>query len=374
MAATAPFDFSEVTSQPGQSLSFTSLGQGGWQVIDVRSEVEFAAGSVPGAVNIPLFDDDERGRIGTIYRYGGREEAVATGRALVDAKLAELLAAFVPYRHCPLAVYCARGGMRSRAVVNLLSLVGYQAGQLAGGYKEYRRLTLACLGQFRPRLIVIHGLTGTGKTRILQRLAAAIDLEELAGHRSSLFGALGRQPNSQQTFESGLAKVVASLGEEPYFIEGESRKIGRVFIPQPLAEAMRDGILVQIHCSLETRVARIIEDYPVVDPTMRNRVEVILRSLTQKLGSRRVEEMCRLLHRQELSELVRILLLEYYDRRYRRGMSAYSYTLELSSEDINEAVARLTALRQEVQRTPFFPSGPFPAKEETARVSGTVAE
>jgi len=339
-----------VLAFPPRRLSFGDLQQGQWQVIDVRSAVEFTAGSVPGAVNIPLFDDEERGMIGTIYRQGGREQAVELGHSVAAGKLADLLAAFVPHRHRPLAVYCARGGMRSRAVVNLLIQAGFDAVQLEGGYKAYRNRTLDRLKDFRPQLIVIHGLTGTGKTRILQHLAPAIDLEELAGHRSSLFGALNLRPSSQQNFEGRLMTVISGLGEEPFFIEGESRKIGRVFIPKALAEAMREGILVQVHCSLETRISRLIEDYPVDDEEMPSQIEAILRSLKQKLGMVLVEEMCRLLHRRQLADLVKILLLEYYDRRYRRGMADYRYQMELSSEDIPEAVRRLSCFREELLR------------------------
>jgi len=326
--APADLDPGTVLAFPPRRLSFSDLQQGQWQVIDVRSAAEFSAGSVPGAVNIPLFDDEERGMIGTIYRQGGREQAVELGHSVAGAKLADLLAAFLPHRHRPLAVYCARGGMRSRAVVNLLIQAGFAAVQLEGGYKAYRNRTLDRLKDFRPQLIVIHGLTGTGKTRILQHLTPAIDLEELAGHRSSLFGALNLQPSSQQNFESRLVAVISGLGEEPLFIEGESRKIGRVFIPN-----------------------RLIEDYPVEDEVMLSQIEAILRSLKQKLGTVLVEEMCRLLHRRQLADLVKILLLEYYDRRYRRGMADYRYHLELSSENIPEAARRLSCFREELRST-----------------------
>ena len=146
--------------------------------------------------------------------------------------------------------------MRSLSIVNLLVQSGYDAFQLEGGYKKYRHDILDCLQHFQPKLIVIHGLTGTGKTRILQKLESAIDLEDLAGHRSSLFGGLDREPSNQRTFETKLAHTIATLGEEPYFIEGESRKIGRVFIPQPLAIAMQEAVLVNVHCSLATRIRR----------------------------------------------------------------------------------------------------------------------
>lgn len=318
----------------------------GHQIIDVRSPGEYLAGTIPGAINIPLFDEDERSVIGTIYRHGGHEQAIDQGFSYVEKKLAELLTAFQPFKAKKIAVFCARGGIRSLSVVNLLGQSGYQAFQIAGGYKKYRQDVLDRLQTFHPKLIVIHGLTGTGKTRILQRLAPAIDLEDLAGHRSSLFGGLDQQPSNQRTFESRLAQVIVSLGQEPYFIEGESRKIGRVFIPQLLASAMQDAVLVKVHCRLETRIRRIIEDYPVTDEAMRRQIETILKSLKQRMGAAPVETMCQLLRIGDLPELVRILLVDYYDKRYSKSMSSYRYALELSSENIGEAAAGLAEFRR----------------------------
>ncbi len=318
----------------------------GHQIIDVRSAAESLAGTIPGAINVPLFDDDERSVIGTLYRHGGHEQAVDKGFDYVENKLSELLGAFQPFQDQPITVFCARGGMRSLSVVNLLDQSGYKVFQLEGGYKKYRQSVLDCLQEFRPKLIVIHGLTGTGKTRILQKLESAIDLEDLAGHRSSLFGGLDREPSNQRTFESRLAQTISMLTVEPYFIEGESRKIGRVFIPQPLAMAMQDAILVNVHCSLATRTRRIIEDYPIENEAMRNQIESILRTFKQKLGESQVEKMCLLLRKGELQELVRYLLVDYYDKRYTKSMSGYQYELELSSENIEEAAAKLTEFRR----------------------------
>jgi tRNA 2-selenouridine synthase len=314
-------------------------------IIDVRSPVEFAEGSLAGAINIPLFDVDERGLIGTIYRHGGREQAVDQGFVVVEKKMAALFTQFSPYRHQKLAVCCARGGMRSRSVVNLLNDAGFSACQLQGGYKEYRRQVLARLSSFSPQLIVIHGLTGTGKTRLLQLLDQAIDLEAFAGHRSSLFGALDQEPSSQRVFEDRLSERIDQLAEEPYFIEGESRKIGRVFIPKPLAMAMKAAVMVRIHCSLETRIARILEDYPVRDEAGALQIDTILRSMKRNMGEERVERMCTLLHQGELSDLVRMLLVDYYDQRYGKSMSGYRYALELSAEDLDQAASELRQFR-----------------------------
>ena len=336
---------SAILHKAGEKLSYEEALAAGHQLIDVRSAAEFADGSMPGAVNIPLFDEDERSVIGTIYRHGGHAQAVDRGFEYAERKLVDLLEAFTPYRDRTLAICCARGGMRSLSVVNLLVQAGYSVFQISGGYQQYRREVLARLADFQPRLIVIHGLTGTGKTRLLQLLSPAIDLEGLAQHRSSLFGALDRQPSNQRTFESGLAQLIPTLGAEPYFIEGESRKIGRVFIPKPLALAMKQAVLVQIHCRLETRIARILEDYPVTDEATLAAIEKILGSLKQNMGAAQVEKMCRLLRSGELTELVRILLIDYYDKRYGKSMRDYTYALELSAEDLAEAAAELTEFR-----------------------------
>ncbi len=317
----------------------------GHKIIDVRSEGESLAGTIPGAINVPLFDEDERSVIGTIYRHGGHEQAVDKGFEYVENKISELLGAFQPLQAKTITVFCARGGMRSLSIVNLLVQSGYNAYRLEGGYKKYRQDVLDRLQNFQPKLIVIHGLTGTGKTRILQKLESAIDLEDLAGHRSSLFGGLDREPSNQRTFESKLADTISTLEEEPYFIEGESRKIGRVFIPQPLAIAMQEAILVNVHCSLETRIRRIIEDYPIENEAMRNQIEKILKTFKQKMGESQVEKMCLLLRKGQLNELVRLLLVDYYDKRYSKSMSNYRYKLELSSENIEEAAAKLTQFR-----------------------------
>jgi tRNA 2-selenouridine synthase len=316
-----------------------------FRIIDVRSPGEFSKGTIPGAVNLPLFDDDERGIIGTLYRHAGHGEAVDRGFELVEKSLASLVRSFRPYRDKKIVIFCARGGMRSRSVVNLLERYGYTAYQLEGGYKKYRHDTLARLEKFSPKLIVLHGLTGCGKTRILQKLDNAIDLEGLAHHRSSLFGAIDRQPRTQRAFESHLVRTIDSLGKEPYFIEGESRKIGKVFIPQSLAMAMKNGIFVLIKCSLETRIRRIIADYPVEDEKTLEQIEIILNSLRQKMGNRAVDTLCSNLRQGRLEDLVRQLLTDYYDKRYGNCMSDYSYVLELSSENILQAAERLRGFR-----------------------------
>jgi len=334
-----------ILQQSSRLVALEQVVENFHQIIDVRSRKEFLEGSIPGAVNIPLFDDDERGVIGTLYRHAGHLQAVDKGFEFVEKRFSALVESFLPYKDKRLTIFCARGGMRSRSVVNLLEHFGYEAYQLEGGYKQYRHNVIDCLDDFRPRLIVVHGLTGTGKTRILQELDNAIDLEDLAQHRSSLFGAVDRIPRNQREFESLLVETFRSLGEEPYFIEGESRKIGRVFTPRPLALAMREGICVRVSCSMETRIKRIIADYPVEDEKSLDQLEQILNSLRQKMGHREIDRRCVCLRKGNFEELVRTLLLDYYDKRYSNSMNGYSYELELSSENISEAAAGLGRFR-----------------------------
>jgi len=336
---------SAILSPQSSQLEIDEARAGGCLLVDVRSRQEFVAGTIPGAVNIPLFNEDERSVIGTIYKHGGHEQAIDTGFGIVREKLSELVALFDSYSGRKFAVFCARGGMRSLSVVNLLKQSGFEAYQIVGGYKKHRNEVMNTLENFEARLIVLHGLTGTGKTRILQKLTGAIDLEELARHRSSIFGGLDRDPSRQREFESGLAMSISSLDREPYFIEGESRKIGQVFMPKSLAIAMRNGILVNVQCSFATRVSRILQDYPIETEERRNQLEAILQSLRTKMGNDRVEEMVTLLRHEKHAELVHILLTDYYDRRYAKSMARYVFQHEISSEDIEMAARQLEDIR-----------------------------
>jgi tRNA 2-selenouridine synthase len=341
---------SEILSHPPATLSFEKALTGKYRIIDVRSPKEFLEGSLPGAVNLPIFDNDERILVGTIYRHGGQKEAIETGFDLVESRLSGLIEAFAAYRTERIALFCARGGMRSRSVVNLLLKHGFNVWQLEGGYKSYRQLLLHVFENFRPKCIVLHGHTGTGKTRILQRLNNMIDLEDLAQHQSSLFGGMNRQPRTQKDFDSHLHQVICSLGQEPYFIEGESRKLGGVYLPSGLFQAMKDGCLVLVRASMEKRVARIVEDYPVNDAATAQKVLTILKSLRSKLGNATVDKLCSLLGKGDYSGLVHILLTDYYDKRYDNCMKQYTYQLEISSEDIETAAGVLTDFRNELLR------------------------
>lgn len=322
--------------------------------VDVRTPAEFAKGAVAGAFNIPLFTDHERAEVGTIYKRIGRHEAVEAGMEFVGGRLAEFVQAFEPFRDKGLVVYCARGGMRSAAVTSLLAALGHQVSQLPGGYKAYRNYVLEKLnGPMPPRLLVLHGQTGVGKTLLLHRLANTLDLEGLARHRSSLFGAVGLQPRTQQQFEAHLMQRLERLDHgKPVWVEGESRKVGNAILPGPLRQSMQAGTCVLVTASLSTRIRRIIAEYGGKEPATLAQLEVALRSLNAFFGNARTEKLAGLLRRGELEPVVETLLLEYYDPRYRHGMQNYQYALELDSENLEQAAATLNAFWQSAADNP----------------------
>ena len=342
------YEQDKILKTPSQIVTFENIQHKSQIVVDVRTAAEFQENSLPEAINIPLFDEMERSVIGTLYKHSGEQEAVRAGFDFANKKLNKILECFAPYKERELVISCARGGMRSRAVVNLLTSAGFKAHQLEGGYKTYRHTVIEAVEAFAPPVIVLHGLTGIGKTRLIDNLDNAIDLEGMAQHRSSLFGALDRTPNNQKCFDAELYQKIQTLGEAPYFIEGESRKIGQVYMPANLAAAMKRGKMVLVTASLPTRVQRIIEDYPMDDPEVREKARKIFTSLKRRLGSQRVNQLCTLLDEGKMEELVEILLLEYYDGRYNNCMKGYNYDMEISSENIDLAVEQLVAFREKI--------------------------
>jgi tRNA 2-selenouridine synthase len=331
---------------PPSEPSFADLLRAADAVVDVRSPGEFSRGHIPRAVNIPLFSDGERAEVGILYKRLGRDPAIKRGLEVAGGKIAALVLRFEPYRGGRIAIYCARGGMRSTSVASLLKSLDYRVEPLPGGYKAWRQYLLAELARRAPpRLIVVHGQTGVGKTLLLKRLDNALDLEEVARHRSSLFGAVNLQPRTQQQFEGELLAALERLDfSRPVWVEGESRKVGTVIIPEALRAAMQAAICVLVTATLETRVSRIVAEYtgggPPTPETLAQ-LEAALRALTAHFGAARTEQLAALLRAGDLPPLVRVLLAEYYDPRYEHAMRNYRYALTLPSEDLEQAAAAL---------------------------------
>jgi tRNA 2-selenouridine synthase len=302
-----------------------ALRDRGALLVDVRSPAEFAAATIPGALNVPILDDAERAGIGTLYRQAGRQAARRRGVELVAPKIPALIEQVAVARGSgspPAVVFCWRGGMRSQAMVQFLELAGIPARQLTGGHKAFRAVVRNFFDSGKwGRLVVLRGLTGVGKTRLLGRLAAegfpVIDLEGLAGHRGSAFGHLGLpvQP-SQQMFEARLWDALRRVAPDGYALaEGESRHIGRLVLPLRVYRALQAEVSIWVEAPLAVRVSNILADYPARDD-LRQEFAGPIRALKERLGRQAVEELSGLLREGRWDELVCQLMVRYYDPLY----------------------------------------------------------
>ena len=300
-------------------------------IIDVRSPAEYEHAHIPGALNLPLFDNDERAMIGTTYKKQSREAAIKAGLPLFGNKMLPMIetveswmAAAQKENHLTkptLYVHCWRGGMRSAAVAWLLDLYGYKVIQLTGGYKAYRNWVLE---QFTIpySLKVVGGYTGSGKTEILHALHeknySIIDLEGLAHHKGSAFGAIGQlaQP-SQEMFENILAKKLFEVNKnkKPIWIEDESQRIGTVLIPTPLFHLMRNSTCYFMTIPFEQRLLFILEGYGKFD--QQSLIEATER-IQKRLGGLETKNAVEHIMQGELKEAFSILL-KYYDKWYEKN-------------------------------------------------------
>jgi len=297
--------------------------------IDVRSPAEFAADHVPTATNHPVLDDAERARIGTLYM-ASPFEARKRGAALVARNIAVMLeTAFAERaREWRPLVYCWRGGQRSRALTQVLNEIGWRAVQLEGGYRTYRRHVVAELARLplRLRFVVICGLTGSGKSRLLAALARSgaqtLDLEGIARHRGSLLGDLPGDPQpSQKWFESQLFDALGQLdGSRPVFVESESRRIGSVQMPDALLAQMRIGRALTLVTPLERRVALLKEEYAhfLSDDTS---LGVCLEPLVELHGKAAIARWAAMAAAADWDQLVAELLETHYDPMYARSLA-----------------------------------------------------
>lgn len=292
-------------------------------IVDARSPLEFEEDHIPGAINVPLLDDDERVEIGILHKQEGPHQARLRGLELTAPRFPAMVRKISEQAGGrPILVYCWRGGLRSKTVASILDLSGFHAIQLQGGYKAFRSHVAAFFEPFRPiaPLVVLHGLTGSGKTALLHRIPSerytVIDLEGLAKHRGSAFGALGlSQDLSQKRFETLLwNRLRKTPPEKPIVLEGESRRIGKIFLPGNLYEVMRESIKVWCETSIETRIDRLIDEYGKKE--YRDEMAGALLKIRKRLGTEKYEEILGYLENWDLRPFMRELLVNYYDRVY----------------------------------------------------------
>ena len=300
------------------------------EIVDVRSPAEFALDHVPGAINCPVLDDNERARVGTIYVQVSPFEARKVGAAMVAHNLArhvETSFAGKPKNWRPL-VYCWRGGQRSAAMSHVMRQVGWDVKRLAGGYKAYRHAVVAGIDGAAGMLTyrVICGLTGSGKSMLLRHLenhgAQTLDLEQLAAHRGSLLGDLpGEQQPSQKMFESRLWQKLKNLDAlRPVFIESESRKVGNLRVPEALIARMWQSECVWLETASPVRVALLLRDYRHFTADARTLYDRLDR-LVALHGHEKVNGWKDRIAGAQWAEFVNQILQEHYDPAYVKSIA-----------------------------------------------------
>lgn len=329
----------------------------GIPVIDVRSPGEFGGGHIPGAVNLPLFSDDERADIGTIYKQQNPAKAFLKGLDYVGPKMSGFVTA--ARKIAPegkILVHCWRGGQRSGSMAWLLRSAGMQVGVLEGGYKAYRN-HLHTLFEKKWDLRIVGGETGSGKTAILKYIAAhneqVLDLEAIASHRGSSFGAIGLpgQPTVEQ-FENEVFYALSKLDPgKTTWLEDESRSIGRVYIPEAFWNQMLESPVLRISIPREIRVQRLVEEYsrfPLPE------LEAAVLRIRKRLGDLATRQAVDALQRGDFASTAEIVL-KYYDKAYdhTHAVRAYKNVYRIPSETENpqENAAAVLAFAEKLRHS-----------------------
>ena len=348
-----------VSAKDAMARMALPLGQtGGYNaIIDARSEGEFALDHLPGAINWPSLNNEERIVIGTLYKQAGPFEAKKRGAGLVAANIAKHIEKHVidlPKHWQPL-VYCWRGGKRSGSLALILGQIGFKVAIIEGGYKSFRSELVAAIPPLASRIQwrVICGPTGSGKTRLLHCLQAqgaqVLDLEGLANHRSSVLGFIpGERQPSQKKFDTLIWDALRKMDpSKPVYVESESRKVGNLAVPESLIVAVRSGQCYRLELSDEERVKLLLEDYDffVKDPTLfANRLD----ALVAIRGKQLVETWQSHIEQGQIDIVVRELLTLHYDPTYFASMkrnfsdieNAKTLTAHSRSNDCLSAIAK----------------------------------
>ncbi|MGM0377930.1 MAG: tRNA 2-selenouridine(34) synthase MnmH [Bacteroidota bacterium] len=294
-----------------------------YPVLDVRTPSEYEQGHIPGALNLPLFSDEERAVVGTLYKKESREAAVMKGLEIVGPKMADIASkARALAINKTVLLHCWRGGMRSESLAWLSRTAGLHASVLKGGYKAYRAYFREQLQTLDWKFIVLGGPTGCGKTDVLKALAdqgeQVLDLEGLACHKGSAFGALGQlpQPTTEQ-FENDIHEVFRHFKpDRVIWVEGESHSIGRVYVPDMLFEQLMSAPLVMYDLERELRLDRLVNEYGCFDKDL---LAQSVRKIEKRLGGARTQEALQALEEGNFRKVADITL-QYYDKSYTKSL------------------------------------------------------
>jgi len=334
------------------------------EIIDARTPAEFAEDHIPGAVNLPVLDNEQRVVVGTMYKQQSAFEARRLGGALVAENIARHLHTYLkdkPKSWRPL-IYCWRGGQRSGSFATWLRMVGWDAHQLQGGYKQFRHHVIAEIERLAPALQwrVLCGPTGSAKTRVLEALARSgaqtLDLEDLAAHKGSVLGALPDRPQpTQKHFETSVCTRLQALDPaRPVFVEAESRKIGLIFVPEPLILAMRRAPCIAIEATRDARLAFLVRDYAYLGDDIA-RLQANIKRLADLQSRETIARWHALAESQALPQLFGELIDLHYDPLYRHsqngnyagfGAAERLHTDDLSAAGIDDLACRILRTKE----------------------------
>ncbi len=315
--------------------------------VDVRTPPEWEEDHIPGSINLPVLDIDQRAEIGTIYKQESPKKALYKGGKYICGNIPAILDQLEPYvGKKRIIFYCWRGGLRSKSISLVMKCMNLSVGFVEGGYKKYRRHVIDYLDESHMKAVfVLYGATGTGKTEILKKCAKSdlqtIDLEGLAEHLGSSFGLLpGKTQPSQKFFETLLFTDLAQKDlSKPILFEGESRKIGKIHIPTPVFQQMQEGKKILLDLPLEIRIQNILKDYKEINEDYFYGAMERIKPYMKKSLHQEVKD---LFEAKDLSKVVELLLVHYYDPLYKKSQDRYDYHIEATSnKDAFEKVREL---------------------------------
>ncbi len=331
-------------------------------IIDVRSPGEYGQAHIPGAVSMPLFNNEERALVGTKYKQAGKDHAVLLGLDMVGPKMSHFVRAAKKLnpQGKQVLVHCWRGGMRSGSMAWLFNTAGVQADTLVGGYKAYRNAVLAGLAEPRT-LLILGGKTGSGKTDILKQLAAQgeqiIDLEGLAHHKGSTYGAIGQLPQpSSEMFENLIYDKWRRLdSSRRIWLEDESRNVGSCFIAPPLWTQMRAAPVAFVDVPKAVRVERLVREYTGIDHAL---LVAATERIKKRLGGQATTDCLSALAQHDYATVANITL-DYYDKAYLHGLSLRDqvnvYPIDIKQDNPTETAQRLIAWADAQAETAVVP-------------------
>jgi tRNA 2-selenouridine synthase len=320
-------------------------------LVDARSPGEYAHSHIPEAINLPILNDEERVHVGTLYKNSGALAATLKGFELVGPRFHEIQkSALTQFPDRKVILYCWRGGMRSQILSWLLSQVGFQVFRLEGGYKSYRKFTFDQVRLSYPYL-VLGGKTGTGKTVLLQKLREegeqVIDLEALAHHKGSSFGAIGQKPQpSVEHFENLLAEQLRLIdSKNPIWIENESQRIGNILLPESMYVQMTQSPRIEIQKTTEERIEHISQEYAQLDA-----IELMdaVKRIQKRLGGLRTQQAIEDIKNKNHASWIANMLI-YYDKAYEFDLQRHdpdkTIVLDLHKKSLSQQVNLLLQVK-----------------------------